>query len=168
MKDSRFKWSEEEIDILKEYYEKGFSIEQISKIIGKSKSAIKQRLSELKLKRKMVSANKWKDGELKFLKEYYHPEKMSIQEIAETLNRTENAVKAKANSLGLKYNRNSLSKKGYKYCAKCGYEHPFENFHKHKNRADGLHVYCKYCMSQFNKERKEIKKQKGEGKNDSR
>ena len=35
----------------------------------------------------------------------------------------------------------------WKYCFRCNEWQPRQNYHKHKNRPDGLHVYCKLCRS---------------------
>lgn len=36
-----------------------------------------------------------------------------------------------------------------KFCGKCGTEKPFDQFHKDKNRKDGLYPYCKECQAKY-------------------
>lgn len=39
----------------------------------------------------------------------------------------------------------------FKVCPNCNTEHNIANFHKNKNKSDGLAVYCKDCMKVFSK-----------------
>ena len=39
-----------------------------------------------------------------------------------------------------------------KICSKCGRELPLSEFNKHKGKKDGLQVWCKECVKQYNAE----------------
>lgn len=47
-----------------------------------------------------------------------------------------------------------------KRCPCCGRELPLDRFSKHRRHADGLQVYCKDCVSQNAKRKKEKKEEK--------
>jgi hypothetical protein len=40
-----------------------------------------------------------------------------------------------------------------KRCARCGETKPLSEFHRHKNRRDGVQVYCKLCRAVIDRER---------------
>ncbi len=42
-----------------------------------------------------------------------------------------------------------------KKCAKCKMEKPISNFHRNKNRKDGLKPYCKECIADYYNEKKD-------------
>lgn len=44
-----------------------------------------------------------------------------------------------------------------KRCPRCGKEKPVDQFHKDATKADGLHIQCKECVSEYQKSRKERK-----------
>ena len=57
------------------------------------------------------------------------------------------------------------SYEGYKYCKNCDCIYPIEVYYKDKYAPDGLHTYCKFCMSKIHLDRY-YKKQRKKDKND--
>ena len=92
-------WNESQISQLKDLYNKGMIIDEISKIINRSNSSISHQLKELRLtgNRRVL----WTNEELNELRDLFN-QGLPYSEIAKTLNKTVRACQAKAIRLGLK------------------------------------------------------------------
>ena len=87
------KWTPEEEAYIREHIRKE-SIEDISKAIGRSKHAIKDRANLLGL-----SVNRWTDDELQYITENWGV--ISVNGIAKVLGRTPEAIRSKASKMDL-------------------------------------------------------------------
>ena len=47
-----------------------------------------------------------------------------------------------------------------KKCTKCGIEKPLTEFHKNKNRKDGLKFHCKQCCRKYQNENKQQQRER--------
>lgn len=88
------KWTDDEINFLKEHYV-DMTSEEMTKYINHSVAAINTQRGRLKLVRNEV----WSDEEINYLKTHF--ESMTHAEIGNQLNRTEQAVRAKCFDLDL-------------------------------------------------------------------
>ena len=93
------KWSENEISLTKELYQKGFIISDIAPKVNHTDNAVIKKLKELGLtgNRRVL----WTNEELNELKDLYN-QGLPYSEIAKTLNKTVRACQSKAIRLGLK------------------------------------------------------------------
>lgn len=87
-------WTQEEIEFLKNNYDK-MEYADIAKIIGRTRDSVFWKAKDLGLK-KVYS---WTEEELKYLKDNY--ETKSRKEIAEYLNKTPSSIQNKAHKIGL-------------------------------------------------------------------
>ena len=99
MNNRGIEWNENQISQLKELYSKGFVIDEISKLIDRSHSAVSHKLKDLSLtgSRRIL----WTDEDIKQLKDLFD-KGLSYPEIAEELGKTVRACQGKAIHLGLK------------------------------------------------------------------
>ena len=88
------KWTEEEINFLKENWNKK-THKQIAKELNRSISSIANKTRQMRL---VDKTNKWTDEEIEFLKENYFKD---VDFLANKLNKTCDAVKSKRFKLGL-------------------------------------------------------------------
>lgn len=86
-------WSDAEICYLKEYYNKGISIPQISKKINRTSAAIDFKLRKLGVKRHTVNLP-WRTEETELLKEL-RSQGLTYAQIAEELGRTKSLISEK-------------------------------------------------------------------------
>jgi len=91
-------WTQKEIDVLKEHYPKGMSLEQLQKLLpDRTIRAIIVRVRKLKIKREEKS---WSDKEVDLLRKYYP--RCSSAQMREILpKRTIQAMHGKASILGI-------------------------------------------------------------------
>lgn len=89
------KWSEEEIEKLKEIYSYT-PIDMVCSVFNRSGASIKHKAERLSLKKEMLY---WTAEELNYLNLYYSTQKNS--EISKILHRTERAIRIKASKLGM-------------------------------------------------------------------
>ena len=105
------KWTEEELNILREYYPKGGVKLVKEKGINRSSEAIKVRASQmgLNLKDSVIDRlrSKWSEQELQILEEYYPDEGLDV--VLRLKGRSERAIQVKASQIGLKLH-NDLKK----------------------------------------------------------
>jgi DNA-binding MarR family transcriptional regulator len=92
------KWTAKEVALLKELYPE-CPIGEIAKRLGRTTSTVKNRAYRLGLKRKSSLGKLWTAEEVQLLIELYSTHE-DIQDIAERIGRTPNAVRAKAHYLG--------------------------------------------------------------------
>lgn len=94
-------WSQEEDDYLIVAYKDGeSSLEDLSLFLGRTKAAVANRVSYLRQSRQLPSKmGGWSDEDISFLRRFHG--KMTCQEIAEKLGRTERAVWHKVSHLGI-------------------------------------------------------------------
>ena len=99
MNNRGIEWNDNQISQLKDLYGKGLIIDEISKIINRSKSATSHKLKDLGLtgNRRVL----WTNEELNELKDLFN-QGLPYSEIAKTLDKTVRACQAKAIRLGLK------------------------------------------------------------------
>ncbi|MBO7518451.1 MAG: hypothetical protein J6T31_05010 [Methanobrevibacter sp.] len=99
MNNRGIEWNDNQISQLKALYRKGINIDEISKIINRSKSATSHKLKDLGLtgNRRVL----WTNEELNELKDLFN-QGLPYSEIAKILNKTVRACQAKAIRLGLK------------------------------------------------------------------
>ena len=99
MNNRGIEWNENQISQLRELYSKGFVIDEISKLIDRSHSAVSHKLKDLGLTgiRRVL----WTDEDIKQLKDLFD-KGLSYPEIAEELGKTVRACQGKAIHLGLK------------------------------------------------------------------
>lgn len=99
MNNRGIEWNDSQLSQLKDLYGKGMIVDEISKIINRSKSATSHKLKDLGLtgSRRVL----WTDEELNKLKDLFN-QGLQYSEIAKTLNKTVRACQAKAIRLGLK------------------------------------------------------------------
>ena len=93
------KWTTDEIALLKKLYPEN-SIPELAKMLGRAVPTIKHKAYELEIKRKSWHEKLWTSEEIKLLRELY-PTCEDIQDIAERIGRSPNAVRVKAYDLGL-------------------------------------------------------------------
>ena len=97
------KWTEEELNILREYYPKGGVKLVKEKGINRSSEAIKVRASQmgLNLKDSVIDRlrSKWSEQELQILEEYYPDEGLDV--VLRLKGRSERAIQVKASQIGL-------------------------------------------------------------------
>ncbi|MBI4427704.1 MAG: hypothetical protein HY562_01145 [Ignavibacteriales bacterium] len=89
-------YSQEERSLVRRLYEQGVSATKIAKQAGFSASALRTRIGRWGFK----SSRPWKKQEERFLKKHFH--RMTYEELAKALGRTESAVTHYANRHGLK------------------------------------------------------------------
>lgn len=95
-------WTDEQVAILIDLYNKGQPSEKIALLVGKSVRAVTQKKSKLGLK--AISPGKsWPEEEISQLRQLVE-ECVSHQEIAERLGRTLRSIEAKVTKLGLRSN----------------------------------------------------------------
>lgn len=99
MNNRGIEWNDNQISQLKALYRKGINIDEISKIINRSKSATSHKLKDLGLtgNRRVL----WTNEKLNELKDLFN-QGLPYSEIAKILNKTVRACQAKAIRLGLK------------------------------------------------------------------
>ena len=88
------KWTKEEVDLLLSLH-KEKSLDELSKIIGKSKEQIKSKGQ----RHNITFMNYWSSEQDDFLREHYLT--MTYQEIANTIGRSKSAVQSRCGKLGL-------------------------------------------------------------------
>ena len=130
------KWTDEELNILREYYPKGGVKLVKEKGVDRSSEAIKVRASQMGLNFRdgVIDRlrSKWSKSELKILVDYYPDEGLDV--VSRLKNRSERAIQVKASQMGLKLH-NELKKEVtnmwtqeevdllYKYYESCGARH---------------------------------------------
>lgn len=93
------RWSKEEIDFVRDSYNKNLSCSEIAEKLNRSKSSVENRIFLLNL----VKHKKYSDKEIQFIKENYP--KLNANQIAKQLNRTSSSIVYKIFSLGIKYKK---------------------------------------------------------------
>lgn len=105
-------WSNEEENKLLSYIEINYTdLEKLSKIFNRSESSIRNKAIKLGIYQRERKAKYWTKKEINYLEDNY-PIKSAII-IAKTLNRSVNSIKAKAQSLGIEPDYNSLITASY-------------------------------------------------------
>lgn len=99
------RWTEEEINILKENYKTLF-YKDIAKMIKRTPDAIKIKARELKLKKDRTLSKMWSKEDDKFLINNYS--KIKIDNIVSILNKNRTAIKSRASRIGLLGNPRTL------------------------------------------------------------
>lgn len=103
------RWTEEEIEFLKENYEKE-KPEKIAEELSRSLSSVYCKAQSLNLSSKRCGyGRKWTSEEEKYLKENYS--ELPPQKIADELDRSLNSVYGKAKNLDLKSSRRGSGEK---------------------------------------------------------
>lgn len=99
MNNRGIEWNENQISQLKDLYEKGMIVDEISKIINRSKSATSHKLKDLGLtgNRRVL----WTNEDLDKLRNLFN-QGLSYSEIAQKLGKTVRACQGKAIRIGLK------------------------------------------------------------------
>lgn len=98
-------WAKEEDALLEHLVKLGSTYPEIMKRIKRSQGAIKRRLLDLKIKERPIRTNnhiKWTDEEIKCLVESIE-KGISIEEIADTLGKTQGGTRGKLERLGYKF-----------------------------------------------------------------
>jgi len=90
------RWTEEEIEFLKENYNK-MLYRDIAKILGRTVNSVRSKALKLGLTKR--EASEWSDEEIEYLKRNYHVKPLS--EIIRKLQRSEKSIIHKAQRLGL-------------------------------------------------------------------
>lgn len=99
MNNRGIEWNENQISQLKDLYEKGMIVDEISKIINRSKSATSHKLKDLELtgNRRVL----WTNEDLDKLRDLFN-QGLPYSEIAQKLGKTVRACQGKAIRIGLK------------------------------------------------------------------
>lgn len=98
MAQTRRKWSEEDVEYLKENINR-YTYRELAQILGRSLETLKTKVRALGLKKDNAS-KKWSEEDVEYLKENIN--RYSYQELAQILGRSTNACAYKAMMLGLK------------------------------------------------------------------
>lgn len=96
------KWTDEEIQLLKEYANKGLSCEEIAHLLNRTYNSVRG-------KRKMLHIKRWSDEDISMLKSYFE-QGYNCPQVAKKMNRTLNAVQCKARAIGAIVPQNKWSK----------------------------------------------------------
>lgn len=141
-----YKWSDDEVQFLKENYN-DFSNSQLSNKMGRSPSSIEKKLKRLGLKKSSRSFSmKWSDDDINFLKKNYS--KMTNKELSEILRRSPKTILNRASKMGLSKDKNHLSK-----VAKVRYKKTNNVTTTNNLKSENNHnhnYYCKVCENGFN------------------
>lgn len=98
MKTRGDKWTENEISLAKDLYNKGISLSEISKQVNHSECAIESKIKDLQLCNRRID---WTDSDIQKLKELYE-KGYTYPQIAAELGKTTRGCQSKAIRLGLK------------------------------------------------------------------
>lgn len=101
------KWTTKEVVLLKELYSE-CPFDEISKRLGRTVEAVKQRAYSLGLKRKSYLDKLWTAEELQMLREQY-PICKSTRELAKKIGRPWGSVRQIASNLGITSKRRSMN-----------------------------------------------------------
>ena len=99
MNNRGIEWNDNQISQLKDLYEKGLIVDEISKIINRSKSATSHKLKDLGLtgNRRIL----WTEKDLELLKDLFN-KGLTYPEMADVMGKSVRACQSKAIQLGLK------------------------------------------------------------------
>jgi transposase len=88
-------WTMEDKNYLRNHYP-GTSVKELAKTLNRTESSIYNKIMDLQISQKKKA---WTEKETEYIKQNYHT--MDTETIAETLGRSREAVRLKANHLGL-------------------------------------------------------------------
>lgn len=116
----------------------------------------KERIS--KEKRKERKGKKWTEEDIQYLREGYCKYNLSIKEMAEALERTENAIRRAAIKNNIKRPKPKEEiPEGHKRCPTCKMILPFDKFAKNSSKPSGIDDYCIQCKSEKDRNNKKKK-----------
>lgn len=155
-------WTEEELDFLKNNYDK-LTTKEIAAHIGNGRTyrAVMGKMQRLGLTKifKSVPGNPWAKEEIDFLKRNY--KEFTCKEMAAALTeRSHRSISGKLAELGLiKQVKTKLSlETDYKICPVCKQKKPKTEFFNSSERYDGVKSTCKKCCYEANVRYKQNKK----------